>query len=394
MKARQHFSLGYGFYGFFHAICKIHRPLLLLLPFYLFAFLPFPALAGDTLSVDTLTQEQPRKKKELSWLRRTIRGFSYIDENYVEPQHYNWSVMVQGTYNYDYYRLSTTGDKGQTITFAPTPTFKFGPYFGWRWVFLGYTIDLTSVNVSESKLEFDFSFYAAQVGADIYYRRTGSDYKIRNVDLGKNIDTRQLEDVPFDGLSVGITGFNIYYIFNHQRFSYPAAFSQSTMQKISCGSWMAGLGYMRNSLGFDHEKLEQVVQEHTHQQVALDSGLMFNSVKYYNLNASVGYAYNWVFAPNCLFCSSISAALAYKNSRGETADADKSGFDIHNFNIDGIGRFSVVWNNNRWYAGASAIVRAYNYHKSRFAANNVFGSFNVYAGYNFGARGRYKKVKK
>lgn len=340
---------------------------------------------------DTLQVEQPERK--LSWLRRTIRGFSYIDENYVEPQHYNWSVMFQGTYNYDYYRLSSTGDNKQTVTFAPAPRFKFGPYFGWRWIFAGYTIDLKNVDVSGVKSEFDFSLYAAQLGADVYYRRTGSDYKIRNVNIGHHIDGSRFEDLPFDGLSVGITGFNIYYIFNHQRFSYPAAFAQSTMQKISCGSWMAGFGYIRNSLEFDYDKMERLLQEHSGQSVKLDSGLMFNSVKYYNINASVGYAYNWVFLRNCLFCSSLSLALAYKKTRGQTADEDKTGFDINNFNIDGIGRFALVYNNNRWYAGASAIVRAYNYRKSRFAANNIFGSLNLYVGYNFGARGPYKKKR-
>ena len=50
-----------------------------------------------TMAQDSVAVEEP--KNELSWLRRTIRGFSYIDENYVEPQHYNWSVMFQGTYN-------------------------------------------------------------------------------------------------------------------------------------------------------------------------------------------------------------------------------------------------------------------------------------------------------
>ena len=352
--------------------------------FCLFTLFPLTGVAQDSVQA-----VQP-EGKELGWLRRTIRGFSYIDTNYVEPQHYNWSAMVQGTYNYDYYRLSAND---QTVTFAPAPTFKFGPYFGWRWVFLGYTLDFKKVDVSESKQELDFSFYAAQVGADLYYRRTGSDYKIRHVDLGKHVDTDELENIPFDGLSVGITGFNVYYIFNHQRFSYPAAFAQSTMQKISCGSRMAGFGYMRNSLDFDHRKLGRVIQEHTRQDVELDSGLMFNSVKYYNLNVSAGYAYNWVFAKNFLFCSSLSLALAYKASRGETADEDKSGFDIRNFNLDGIGRFALVYNNNRWYAGTSAIVRGYSYHKSRFAANNVFGSFSVYVGYNFGARGPYKKAK-
>ena len=115
--------------------------------------------------------------------------------------------------------------------------------------------------MKDLKQEIDLSIYSAQIGADIYYRRTGSDYKIRTLKLGKQVDAGVLEGLPFDGISVGITGFNLYYIFNHQRFSYPAAFAQSTIQKISCGSWMVGVGYMRNSIEFDHEKLQSMIDE-------------------------------------------------------------------------------------------------------------------------------------
>ena len=158
---------------------------------------------------------------------------------------------------------------------------------------------------------------------------------------------------------------------------------------------MVGVAYTKNTIEFDHEKLQNEIDERMGPQaVKLDSGLMFNSVKYYNSSASVGYAYNWVFAKNCLFCSSLSLALAYKRSRGETDEnSSKYHFDFNNLNIDGIGRFGLVYNNMRWYAGASVIIRAYNYHKSRFAANNIFGSLNMYIGYNFGARGPYKKKK-
>ena len=353
------------------------------------AVVALQVVAQDTLQVE----EQPEKK--MSWLRRVIRGFSYIDEKYVEPQHYNWSVMLQATHTYDYYHLGTTGSDAQSVWLSPAPNLKVGPYFGWRWVFAGYTFDLKNVDVDNKDLkqEFDISIYAAQVGADLYYRRTGCDYKIRRINLGKNVDTRSLEGIPFGGISVGITGVNLYYIFNHQRFSYPAAFAQSTIQKISCGSWMVGVTWTRNSIDFDHEMLQQEIDERLGSNtVKLDSGLMFNSVRYYNSSASVGYAYNWVFAKNWLFCSSLSLALAYKRTRGETYSS-KDILNLNNVNIDGIGRFGLVYNNMRWYAGASVIARAYNYHKSRFAANNIFGSLNMYVGYNFGARSRYKKNK-
>ncbi len=356
----------------------------------------------DSVLISRQSQEtiEEKPQKKMSWLRRTIRGFSYVDTNYVEPQHYNWSVMMQGTYNYDYYRLSSVGDNKQSISFAPTASWRVGPYFGWRWVFLGYTFDLKHFEFRNKSLkqEINFSFYSAQIGVDLYYRRTGSDYLIRNVKLGNGIDAGKLEDVKFDGISVGITGINVYYIFNHKRFSYPAAFNQSTCQKISCGSWMAGIGYMRNSIEFDHEKLQQLINERLPgTRVNLDQGLMFNRVDYYDINFSVGYAYNWVFAKNWLFGASLSAAIAYKKTQSGSDEEGKGfsikNFNISNFNLDGVGRFGLVYNNTRWYAGASAIVRAYNYKKENFAANNIFGNLNIYVGYNFGARSQYKKKK-
>jgi hypothetical protein len=127
------------------------------------------------------------------------------------------------------------------------------------------------------------------------------------------------------------------------------------------------------------------------QDVKLDSGLMFNRVKYYDIDAAVGYAYNWVFAKHWLFSSSLSVALAYKGASGQTAVADEKGFDFENFNIDGVGRFALIWNNKRWYAGANAIVRTYNYHTSRFATNNILGSVYVFVGVNFGLRKEYRR---
>ncbi len=330
---------------------------------------------------------------ELSSFRKMVRGFSKIDTNYIEPQHYNFTVMMQATHTYDIYRI--TGNSGQSVTLSPDIKMKVGPYFGWRWFFLGYTFDLKNIGFGNNgaKREVDFSIYSSQIGIDLFYRRTGSDYKIRKAEMGKGVEVGNLNGMPFDGVNVGITGVNLYYIFNHKRFSYPAAFAQSTCQKLSQGSWLAGIGYMQNSLELDYTKLNNVVRENTIPAVEADSGLLFNEIKYYDINASVGYAYNWVFAKNWLFCASGSLALAYKYSKGNVESDEGKGFSIHNINVDGIGRFGLVYNNTRWYAGANAIVRSYNYRKPRFAVNNVFGSLNFYVGYNFGKKAKYKNKK-
>ena len=356
---------------------------------------PAYVVASDFLAMnDTVAPSSPEKTKKRSKLVRLIREFNRIDTAYIEPQHYNYTIMLQNTTTYEIYRLVSKG--GQEITFAPKPTMKVGPYFGWRWVFLGYTFDINHLSNSNRKKEIDISLYSSQIGIDLFYRNTGDDYKIRSVTIGK--ETVRPKDLSFSGIEVGIKGFNLYYIFNHHKFSYPAAFSQSTIQKRSCGSPLLGVSYTNHSLKLDydmlHDAMEQMYDDYDKEKV--DSGLMFNRVDYDDYSISGGYAYNFVVTRNLLLAASLSVALAYKKTVGEmeSRSLHLRDFSFSNFNVDAIGRFGIVYNNMKWYCGASVIVKAYNYHKPQFSTNNIFGSLNVYAGMNFGKMKRYRKHKK
>ena len=239
--------------------------------------------------------------------------------------------------------------------------------------------------------EYDLSLYSSMAGLDIYYRKTGNDYKIRQLDLGKNVSTENVRGMPFGGLMSTIKGFNLYYIFNHRKFSYPAAFSQSTIQRRSAGSPLLGIGYTRHTLEVDWDNLTKALADRMGSQLSrtpIDSTLMIGQVKYTDVSVSGGYAYNWVFARNWLLAGSLSVALAYKRSTGGATHRSfsLSEFKFNNINIDGIGRFGLVWNNSKWYAGMSGIFHAYNYHRSKFSTNNFFGSVNIYCGFNFGRK--------
>ena len=340
-----------------------------------------------------MPEAQPAPRK-LNVVRKTVRGFDRLNNEFIEPQRYVCTAMLQFTHTYDIYTLRSIGNDAQSITFAPDMNLKVGPYFGWKWFFAGYTFELGNVNLQRIKQELDLSIYSSQIGIDLFYRRTGNNYKLRDAHLGDGVDASPLEQQPFSGLKAGITGANVYYIFNHGRFSYPAAFSQSTIQKVSCGSWMAGVGYTKNTIDLDHARLQRLVDDRLGSNtVPLDSGLHLKDVRYHNINLSGGYAYNWVFAKNWLFAASVQAALAYKKSSGDVVDSKWADFRFENVNLDGIGRFGLVYNNMRWYAGASVIVRTNNYHKSRFSTNNTFGSMNLYVGYNFVLKKKYRSDK-
>jgi hypothetical protein len=109
------------------------------------------------------------------------------------------------------------------------------------------------------------------------------------------------------------------------------------------------------------------------------------------MKVSGGYAYNWVFAKSWLLAASLQAAFAYKYSVADNKEGRDNGFDFKNVNVDGVGRFGLVYNNMRWFAGMNIILNSYNYRKPRFATNNIFGSMNLYVGYNFGLKKKYKK---
>ena len=67
------------------------------------------AKSADTTRVET--------SSTIGSIRKTVRGFSAIDTAYIEPQHYNYALMVQTTYNLDMYWLRS--GNGQEVMLSP-----------------------------------------------------------------------------------------------------------------------------------------------------------------------------------------------------------------------------------------------------------------------------------
>ncbi len=335
-------------------------------------------------------QQEPKRKKGL--IRKIyngfvgfIRGFSDIDTLYIEPQHYKFSAMLMTTYNFENYTIKSKS--GQQVSFSPETKLKIGPYVSWSLLAWGCTIDLAYISANKKK-EFELSVYTSRFGLDFLRRSTGSDYRIRSWGLDDQSTTELEEGIPFDGLEVSITGLNAYYILNHRKFSYPAAFNQSPCQRRSAGSLMFGGGYTRHSLELDYMKLKNTIEMATDVEEKVDSGLLFDKINYMDFSLSAGYGYNWVFSKNWLLSVSLAANLGYKTSEG-IRGMDVSflkNFSFHNFSLDGVGRFGVIWNDSKWFFGTYGVVHSYRYKKSQFETSNYFGNINVYIGFNFGRK--------
>ena len=67
--------------------------------------------AQDSLRTDTL-----KKQREIGIIRETIRGFDRTEDEYIEPQHYEFTVMMQVTRTFENFYLSSNN---QQIRLAP-----------------------------------------------------------------------------------------------------------------------------------------------------------------------------------------------------------------------------------------------------------------------------------
>ncbi len=329
----------------------------------------------DTISInDTLVI-----KKKKPWFERLAQmiDFNNPDPRYISSNLYNFTFMVNTTGSYEHYRMSSfKGDK-QSISFAPSPSWKLGAYFGWRWIFVGWSVDVNDLfggKHKRKKNEFNLSLYSAKVGIDLYFLKSQNNVKIRDISGFANAD--KYKGYNFDGLQSEMKGVNLYYIFNNRHFSYPAAYSQSTNQRKSAGSFLAGLSYSNHKLFFDTKLLPDWIDSQ------LQESMRFHKIHYTDYSINFGYGYNWVFAKNYLANLSITPALGYKESN-IYSEQTASMKDYHTINCDIITRAALVYNNTKYYIGASLLVQTYNFHKKPFWLSNTYGILQFYVGFNF-----------
>ena len=321
-------------------------------------------------------------------IKKVGKEFNAIDTTYISPNLYNLAFMLEHSTWYEHYRLGNNDRKNtQQLNFSPTLGTKLGIYFGWRWIFLGYTFDVEDLfgdnKNRPKKKEMSLNIYSSKFGIDLYYRKTGSDFKLRSY-RNTHSDVTSFEDNRFDGLTSRIKGLNAYWIFNHKKFSYPAVYSQSTNQRRSAGSFMAGFSYSQHKISFDYNKLPALILSQ------LDPGLRFSHIKYSDYSLGFGYGYNWVFAKNWVSNLSLLPGIGYKKSRIDDQDFKNESW-IKDINFDLITRAGIVYNDSKYFIGASVVLHTYDYRKPSLSVTNSFGTLRIYAGFNFWKKKEYRK---
>lgn len=176
--------------------------------------------------------------------------------------------------------------------------------------------------------ELNLNSYGNLWGFDFIYQ------KARNFTGWHEANGTRIE-MPSDVLSMRSLNVNAYYAFNHRRFSYPAAFTQSYIQRRSAGSFLLAVSGQG---------------QHTETKNVLESDL-----KVTNIAVGGGYGYNWVPGRRWLLhLSTLPTLIVYSNT-SLTVDNERVPIDYHFPEVIITARGAVVRQFGNMFAGATMV---------------------------------------
>ena len=213
-----------------------------------------------------------------------------IDTAYITRPKTKWTITAR--INLSGSKIESEGiDNGQHFKSEMTADYKSTLSMGVS--YLGFSLNMS---LNPAKMMGKYNDYELNINS--YGKRFGWDFiyqDARNFSGWHDHEGMDRIELPADLLSVKTLNLNAYYAFNSRRFSYPAAFSQSYIQRRSAGSFLlaaSGMG-QRAELNWD-QKME---------------------MKMVNIGIGAGYGYNYVPAQGWLLhISALPTFLVYSHT--------------------------------------------------------------------------------
>jgi len=117
-------------------------------------------------------------------------------------------------------------------------TFSIGAVY--RGIALSLALNPAKMAGKYDDFEVNVNFFTPRISIDASYQNASS--------LSGDISRNGNFTLEKDYADMRVLNIAAYYCFNHRRFSFPAAFTQSYLQRRSAGSWLAGLSFQGGTI--------------------------------------------------------------------------------------------------------------------------------------------------
>lgn len=293
------------------------------------------------------TTKYQRLRRKLTFADRTLfMGDSLLaknyhkvkfDTNYITRPDARWTIKLRT--NISNAKLRTISRKDAKLSETLVRSELRGTVsmaVAYRGLGLGVALNPAKLAGKSKDFEFNLNSYGNKFGFDIVYLDS------------KTYQGTQTFDAVETGISKGTVSqkalnLNAYYAFNGNRFSFPAAFSQSYIQRRSAGSWMVGAS-------FDGSRTEIKGSE------AL--GTKDTRISVNDLAIGIGYGYNLVPTRHWLFHLSALPTYTIYSHDNITLDGERT--SMRHALLSGIitGRGAALYSWRNKFVGATMV---YNY---------------------------------
>lgn len=258
------------------------------------------SVAADSIETDTL--ETPAKKPGLGKRLNTKLTNKYYktkyDTNYVVRPKEKWLLRFLGNYAGNYiHAKGTVNNVYSKYDLHTRRNTSVGLEVNYCDLAIALTLNPDKLRGIYDDYELNLEYHGNMISLDFNYLRATSltgDIRLGNIDhLNEN------------ALRMNIVNASAYYIFNHRKFSYPAALYQNYYQRHSAGSWLAGISVQAGSVKTTAELKER-------NPLAPEVHL-----KFANVALGGGYGYNLVLGKHSqwlLHLSVIPSFVVYKHN--------------------------------------------------------------------------------
>lgn len=286
--------------------------------------------------------------QKLSRAERRARMDSVLSAHYYHtPYDTNYVVRPEGRLTLKM-RLNQTGNtfhaKGTVnniyskadLSTSHKTTVSIGASY--RGISAALAINPAKLSGAYKDYEFNLNYYSSSISIDFSYQRSES----LSGDVWRDDNKSQLESGDVTLKVINLAG---YYTFNHRRFSFPAAFNQSYIQRQSAGSWLVGVSYQGGSIKTNDELKSRNPNA---PDVSIDVG---------HFGIGGGYGYNWVLGKRWLLHFSMLPTFVVYNRNKFTVNDELKKAKHMRFNMIFNERVAIVRNfSSRYFAGATLVM--------------------------------------
>lgn len=270
-------------------------------------------------------------EKAFRWLER-----SDADPEYVRDAPRPFVVGLSASTLMSNYYIST---ENSSLNLSGENINKLGVTVGYRGLSGTYSTQIGTHGSGTSSSELSFTTFGQQYGLSFFTLRERSF-------LVKPGDVDDAEEVRTSAIKSRNYSINGYFVFNHKRFSYPAAFAQCYHQLKRCGSPLITLSVYHSEATIDTLQLVRDLGQPLKESI-------FGHMNHTSLIIGGGYAYNFVWHQN--WTAHISATpLISVYSQARLSKGGKQIEVDNNTQMNLLMRAAVVWNDDLHYFGVTS----------------------------------------